>query len=748
MANYASLKAAIQQVVKTNGNNEITGALLQQTLVAMVNSLGADYLFVDIAQPSTNPGTPDQNVFYLCGPGTYPNFNNLSVPDGTIGALKYNGSWSVQTLPVGKDYTNEIAEPNVRSVLNADAIGIQSHRTFDGYILSNNNWYLAANSTHYIIPIKPNDSIYIKGAPTYGTHYGLLKSYNFVTQNNVPADFCSGESRNVLNSNQETTIIAPQDAKFLYVSILISGSNYAPVSVLVNGTDPFYSKNLQQLITDANNNISQTVVALTELQKDVIINEQILLSGNANSNVVLRTPIILNSDGDNIEISVNTTKTGTASYSLSSNGNASAGYISVGIAQNRVSVRAYDGTWIVDGPIATGQDIIVKVVYASGKINVYVDGVLFGTYNGQKEIRITSFGNGANGNYGYWSGTIKYVKIGNEFFNLGTQTLNNVTTTKDYRFLTKEEAANIDTNPVGILTYNATGKYFIFYSKFGKTNKYVSFKIELDENNDDLVYLKEWRLSNGKLCEYNNGQFTEIAELIYDAENEMAMHLSGTIDYTGGIHGDERIDVSPDSFVKFFAGGKIIEESQLLQDFTIVCDTFEYMQFSTLHETSRVQGEFVAGHPIIATHYKHNVFSNAGSHLENIITFVSPQAVTVYHAGMFCVGKGAGRFAIMPATVVTPELVGGMGDYLATLSLPSRVDFWNPTTGVFATVEGDFQKGYNNETDIVITNDANTCGFTLWDRTTDSKYYRRTKSTKQFAAGEIIINTQNVQYKM
>ena len=70
MANYASLKAAIQQVVKTNGNNEITGALLQQSLLAMINALGADYLFVGVAQPSTNPGTPDQNVFYIAGPGT------------------------------------------------------------------------------------------------------------------------------------------------------------------------------------------------------------------------------------------------------------------------------------------------------------------------------------------------------------------------------------------------------------------------------------------------------------------------------------------------------------------------------------------------------------------------------------------------------------------------------------------------------------------------------------------------------
>ena len=116
MANYASLKAAIQQVVKTNGNNEITGALLQQTLFAMVNSLGADYLFVGIAQPSTNPGTPDQNVFYIAGPGTYPNFNGAVIADGRLGVLKYNGAWTLETAPVGKDYSGDIDELKLRQI--------------------------------------------------------------------------------------------------------------------------------------------------------------------------------------------------------------------------------------------------------------------------------------------------------------------------------------------------------------------------------------------------------------------------------------------------------------------------------------------------------------------------------------------------------------------------------------------------------------------------------------------------------
>lgn len=98
MANYAILKEAIQDVVKTNGNNEITGALLQQSLLAMINSLGVGYQFMGVAvltPTATNPGTPDQNVFYIASEsGTYSNFGGLAVSDGEVAIFKYNGTWT------------------------------------------------------------------------------------------------------------------------------------------------------------------------------------------------------------------------------------------------------------------------------------------------------------------------------------------------------------------------------------------------------------------------------------------------------------------------------------------------------------------------------------------------------------------------------------------------------------------------------------------------------------------------------
>lgn len=98
MANYETLKTAIQQVVKTNGNNEITGLLLQQSLLAMINSLGVGYQYVGIATPSTNPGTPDAKVFYFAfANGVYPNFGDLSL-NNEIAILYYDTEWKKSIL--------------------------------------------------------------------------------------------------------------------------------------------------------------------------------------------------------------------------------------------------------------------------------------------------------------------------------------------------------------------------------------------------------------------------------------------------------------------------------------------------------------------------------------------------------------------------------------------------------------------------------------------------------------------------
>lgn len=102
MANYATLKAAVADVVKTNGAQEITGENLQTVLLSIINSIGSDYQLAGIASPSTNAGTPDQNLFYIAPAGTYSNFGDAyTVQPNSIGVFYWNGSWAKIQINLG-----------------------------------------------------------------------------------------------------------------------------------------------------------------------------------------------------------------------------------------------------------------------------------------------------------------------------------------------------------------------------------------------------------------------------------------------------------------------------------------------------------------------------------------------------------------------------------------------------------------------------------------------------------------------
>lgn len=112
MSKWSDLKTAIASVIKTNGTQAITGSILQNVLNNIVSSLGENYQFVGIATTATNPGTPDGNVFYIAGEGTYTNFSNIAIEIGQLGILKWNGSWSKQVLELGASGGNMILEWN------------------------------------------------------------------------------------------------------------------------------------------------------------------------------------------------------------------------------------------------------------------------------------------------------------------------------------------------------------------------------------------------------------------------------------------------------------------------------------------------------------------------------------------------------------------------------------------------------------------------------------------------------------
>lgn len=101
---YDTIKSTIINTIKANGAGEITGSSLQGVLLAIVDALGAGYMFQGIAHPSTDPGSPDNNVFWFANePGTYAYFGNsvVSVPSFI---LFNEGVWTVSPLISGATF--------------------------------------------------------------------------------------------------------------------------------------------------------------------------------------------------------------------------------------------------------------------------------------------------------------------------------------------------------------------------------------------------------------------------------------------------------------------------------------------------------------------------------------------------------------------------------------------------------------------------------------------------------------------
>ncbi len=111
---WANLISAVEAVITANGNNEITGTVLKDLLVSnIIPQLGASS-FKGIAEVSTDPGTPQSDVFYIAnGLGTYTNFGSLEVTK-TVTFLQYvSGSWMKKELNIVEDIVNDAIEKDL-----------------------------------------------------------------------------------------------------------------------------------------------------------------------------------------------------------------------------------------------------------------------------------------------------------------------------------------------------------------------------------------------------------------------------------------------------------------------------------------------------------------------------------------------------------------------------------------------------------------------------------------------------------
>lgn len=143
MGNYEELKAAVASVIKTNGNQEITGQVLQNTLTTLISQVGANATFAGIATPDTAPGTPDQNVFYIAGQsGVYANFGGYEVTKNAVAFNNVGGNWVATELNLlSSDFGDSaVYDMAYSGYLPVDLGHLYSHESGTGHYVAHNLW--------------------------------------------------------------------------------------------------------------------------------------------------------------------------------------------------------------------------------------------------------------------------------------------------------------------------------------------------------------------------------------------------------------------------------------------------------------------------------------------------------------------------------------------------------------------------------------------------------------------------------
>lgn len=324
---------------------------------------------------------------------------------------------------------------------------------------------------------------------------------------------------------------------------------------------------------------------------------------------------------------------------------------------------------------------------------------------------------------------------------------------------------------------------------------------------DPIFYSNQWRIIQGYLARYNptNGSMTTLYNaIITGGESECVWQdtSGGIVDFTGGIHGDERLDIDPDSFVTFFIDGVALTDA--FRDATsdwIKCNEFSYLQRSTMHKTASRQANYDTGlsaatgdgvltinpttyhflidgvdtgiiaydtnsmltntvglttsktgsntwaissvivlsdHAIVCDHWKHTIFNNCGYTTNNRLTYRVAVPMFWYH-GISCVGKQVSNKGYNEKYLIT-DYTGAGKSPAPTTGVGNRQYWaWHTDNMLSAKVTSRLTKGGDDES----------CYMFIWDTTGYSRYYRRFPSqngTITPAIGDTYESTMTVEF--
>lgn len=254
MGNYEQLKQAISDVIKTNGNQEITGAIMQNALLSIISTVGSNATFAGIATPDTNPGRPDQKVFYLASePGIYSNFGGVKLTDQVLIFTNKNGNWakqdsgiatSAKILELGNKTLSYLRDVNILDFFKKNEAVIVYGSV--GEIASKIEFIQSESFVYLTTNCKEGDEFVLSGQCVSVN----ARAYVFLSSDNKI--LLKSPQNEVLN---DTHIIAPKDSNTAYFCFSANSAiKLEKVSTTIREIKNEITE-LQQDITEINKNV-------------------------------------------------------------------------------------------------------------------------------------------------------------------------------------------------------------------------------------------------------------------------------------------------------------------------------------------------------------------------------------------------------------------------------------------------------------------------------------------------------------
>lgn len=188
MANYKDLKASVAAVIKTNGNQEITGKILQDVLNSVISNLGAKATYAGIATPTTIPGNPDGNLFYIAAtPGIYVNFNGYELTDKIVVFTNNTGTWVATQVDLYTGAYINYGLGGLGNILKIVLGGINKtpQNWINGYVKPDGTLGIGYRLSEFI-PVVPGKTYYAVVSGSSGTF--VVSAYSSNSQDSFIAD--------------------------------------------------------------------------------------------------------------------------------------------------------------------------------------------------------------------------------------------------------------------------------------------------------------------------------------------------------------------------------------------------------------------------------------------------------------------------------------------------------------------------------------------------------------------------------